>query len=101
MTQTVLQIPEQIKPVDGRFGSGPSRVRPAQLEHLAGDGAKVMGTSHRQKPVKQLVAKVREGLSELFSLPEGYEVALGNGGTTAFWDAATASLVREQALHLT
>ncbi|HEY2771980.1 MAG TPA: phosphoserine transaminase [Solirubrobacteraceae bacterium] len=101
MTQTVLQIPEQIKPVDGRFGSGPSRVRPAQLKHLAGEGAKVMGTSHRQKPVKQLVGQVREGLRDLFGLPDGYEVALGNGGTTAFWDAATASLVREQSLHLT
>jgi phosphoserine aminotransferase len=101
MTQTVLQIPEEIKPVDGRFGSGPSRVRPAQLRHLAGDGAAVMGTSHRQRPVKQLVARVREGVSDLFALPDGYEVALGNGGTTAFWDAAAASLVRAQALHLT
>jgi phosphoserine aminotransferase len=101
MTQTVLQIPQEIKPVDGRFGSGPSRVRPAQLKHLAGDGAKVMGTSHRQKPVKQLVARVRSGVSDLFGLPDGYEVVLGNGGTTAFWDAATASLVRDTALHLT
>jgi phosphoserine aminotransferase len=101
MTQTVLQIPEQIKPVDGRFGSGPSRVRPEQLAHLAADGSRVMGTSHRQKPVKALVARVREGLSDLFDPPDGYEVALGNGGTTAFWDAAACSLVREQALHLT
>jgi phosphoserine aminotransferase len=101
MTQTVLQIPEQIKPVDGRFGSGPSRVRPAQLNDLATDGAKVMGTSHRQKPVKELVNRVRTGLSELFGLPDGYEVALGNGGTTAFWDAAACSLVRNRALHLT
>ncbi len=100
MTQTVLKIPQDLKPADGRFGSGPSRVRPEQLDRLARDGAAVMGTSHRQKPVRQLVAHVREGLHELFSLPDGYEIALGNGGTTAFWDAATAGLVRERALHL-
>jgi phosphoserine aminotransferase len=100
MTQTVLQIPAQVKPADGRFGSGPSRVRPAQLDHLAHAGSRVMGTSHRQKPVKELVAAIRSGLSELFDLPEGYEVALGNGGTTAFWDAASCCLVRERALHL-
>ncbi len=100
MTQTVLQIPDALKPADGRFGSGPSRVRPEQLAHLAGPGAAVMGTSHRQKPVKELVGQIRAGLGELFALPEGYEVALGNGGTTAFWDAATCSLVRERALHL-
>ena len=101
MTQTVTTIPEQLKPSDGRFGSGPSRVRPEQLRHLADAGAAVMGTSHRQKPVKALVGRVRAGLSELFSLPDGYEVALGNGGTTAFWDAAAAGLVRDRALHLT
>jgi phosphoserine aminotransferase len=100
MTQTVLQIPDELKPADGRFGSGPSRVRPEQLAHLAGSGAAVMGTSHRQKPVKDLVADIRAGIGELFSLPDGYEVALGNGGTTAFWDAATCSLIRERALHL-
>jgi phosphoserine aminotransferase len=100
MTQTLLQIPDELKPADGRFGSGPSRVRPAQLDKLAGEGAKLMGTSHRQKPVKQLVAEIRSGLGELFSLPHGYEIALGNGGTTAFWDAAACSLVRERALHL-
>jgi phosphoserine aminotransferase len=100
MTQTVLQIPPQLKPADGRFGSGPSRVRPAQLQHLATDGAKVMGTSHRQKPVKDIVARIRAGLGDLFELPDGYEVALGNGGTTAFWDAASCGLVRERALHL-
>ena len=100
-TSTILQIPDELKPVDGRFGSGPSRVRPEQLEHLAAPaGAALMGTSHRQKPVKQLVARVRAGLRELFGLPEGYEVVLGNGGTTAFWDAATCCLVRERALHL-
>jgi phosphoserine aminotransferase len=101
MTQTVLQIPDDLKPVDGRFGSGPSRVRPQQLARLAAEGAAVMGTSHRQAPVKRLVAQIRAGLTDLFALPEGYEIALGNGGTTAFWDAATCCLVRERALHLT
>jgi phosphoserine aminotransferase len=100
-TSTSLQIPDALRPADGRFGSGPSRVRPAQLAHLASAGAEVIGTSHRQKPVKALVAHIREGLRELFALPDGYEVALGNGGTTAFWDAATCCLVRERALHLT
>ena len=100
MTQTVLQIPAEIKPADGRFGSGPSRVRAAQLEYLAGPGAAVMGTSHRQQPVKQLVGRIRAGLGELFSLPDGYEVVLGNGGTTAFWDAATCGLIRNRSLHL-
>jgi phosphoserine aminotransferase len=101
MTQTVLQIPPELKPADGRFGSGPTRVRPAQLEHLAAEGGSVMGTSHRQAPVKQLVARIRGGLRDLFALPNEYEVALGNGGTTAFWDAAACCLVRERALHLT
>jgi phosphoserine aminotransferase len=100
MTQTVLQIPPELKPADGRFGSGPSRVRPAQLEHLAAEGASVMGTSHRQAPVKQLVARIRGGLRDLFAVPDDYEVALGNGGTTGFWDAAACGLVRERALHL-
>ena len=99
-TSTVAQIPDELKPVDGRFGSGPSRIRPEQLEHLAGTGAAVMGTSHRQAPVKSLVASIRTGLRDLFELPDGYEIALGNGGTTAFWDAATCCLVRERALHL-
>ena len=101
MTQTAVEIPADLKPADGRFGSGPSRVRQAQLDHLAGPGAAVMGTSHRQKPVRALVGRVRAGLADLFSLPDGYEVVLGNGGTTAFWDAATCGLVRERALHLT
>ena len=99
-TTTPLQIPAAIKPADGRFGCGPSKVRPEQLAHLAGAGSALMGTSHRQAPVKQLVGRVRAGLAELFALPEGYEVVLGNGGTTAFWDAAAAGLVRERALHL-
>jgi phosphoserine aminotransferase len=96
-----LTIPADLKPVDGRFGCGPSKVRPEQLAALAGPGAAFMGTSHRQKPVKSLVGRVRAGLSALFSLPEGYEVVLGNGGSTAFWDVATFGLVRERALHLT
>jgi phosphoserine aminotransferase len=98
---TTLEIPADLKPSDGRFGCGPSKVRPAQLEALVRDGAAVMGTSHRQKPVKSLVGRVRAGLSELFSLPEGYQVVLGNGGTTAFWDAAAFGLVRDRSLHLT
>jgi phosphoserine aminotransferase len=99
-TSTILQIPAELKPLDGRFGSGPSRVRPAQLEHLVATGVTLMGTSHRQRPVKQLVGRVRDGLREFFGVPDGYEVALGNGGTTAFWDAAACCLVRERALHL-
>src|SRR3954468_18194029 len=96
-----LTIPEELKPADGRFGCGPSKVCPEQLARLAGEDAHLMGTSHRQKPVKDLVARVRSGLAELFSLPDGYVVALGNGGTTAFWDAAAAGLIRERSLHLT
>ncbi len=100
-TATDLQIPADLLPADGRFGCGPSKVRPEQLTALAGPGAALMGTSHRQKPVKSLVGRVRAGLSELFSLPEGYQVVLGNGGSTAFWDAAAFGLVRERSLHLT
>jgi phosphoserine aminotransferase len=100
-TDTVFKIPDELKPADGRFGSGPSRVRREQLDALAGPaGWALMGTSHRQKPVKQLVGRVRKGIRELFALPDGYEVVLGNGGTTAFWDAATFGLVNERALHL-
>ncbi|WP_425426465.1 phosphoserine transaminase [Thermocrispum municipale] len=94
-----LQIPSDLKPSDGRFGCGPSKVRPEQLANLASAGASVMGTSHRQKPVKSLVGSVRSGLRELFSLPEDYEVVLGNGGTTAFWDAAAFGLVSRRAQH--
>jgi phosphoserine aminotransferase len=97
---TTLTIPEELKPADGRFGCGPSKVRPEQIAKLATEDAHLLGTSHRQKPVKDLVARVRGGLSELFSLPDGYVVALGNGGTTAFWDAAAAGLIRERSLHL-
>jgi phosphoserine aminotransferase len=99
MERTIVQIPDALKPADGRFGCGPSKVRPEALTKLSGQN-ELMGTSHRQQPVRDLVARVREGLGELFTLPEGYEVALGNGGTTAFWDAAAAWLVRERALHL-
>ncbi len=98
---TQLLIPEELKPSDGRFGCGPSRVRPEALARLASNGAAVMGTSHRQKPVKALVAEIRAGLRELFSMPDGYEVALGNGGATAFWDAAAFGLVQRRAMHLT
>jgi phosphoserine aminotransferase len=100
VAQTLLQIPEHLKPADGRFGSGPSRVRPEQLEHLRAHATSTIGTSHRQRPVRQVVAGIREGLAELFSLPAGHEVLLGNGGTTAFWDAAACGLVAERALHL-
>jgi len=99
--QQALLIPETLKPGDGRFGCGPSKVRPQALARLAADGAHVMGTSHRQAPVKSLVGEIRAGLRELFALPEGYEVALGNGGSTAFWDAAAFGLVRERSVHLT
>jgi phosphoserine aminotransferase len=99
-TETAAQIPVDLKPADGRFGCGPSKVRPEALAKLA-EQSRLMGTSHRQKPVRDLVGRVRSGLVELFSLPGGYEVVLGNGGTTAFWDAACAWLVRDRALHLT
>jgi len=93
------QIPAELKPADGRFGCGPSKVRPEALAALA-ERSDLIGTSHRQAPVRDLVGRVRSGLADLFSLPDGYEVALGNGGTTAFWDAATAWIVRDRALHL-
>ena len=99
MNHPAPQIPEELKPVDGRFGCGPSKVRPEAVARLAQEGTP-MGTSHRQAPVKDVVARIRAGLRDLFSLPEGYEVVLGNGGTTAFWDAAACGLVRERALHL-
>jgi phosphoserine aminotransferase len=95
-----LTIPDDLKPKDGRFGCGPSKVRPEQLAALASAGD-LFGTSHRQAPVKNLVGRVRDGLRQLFSLPDGYEVILGNGGTTAFWDAASFGLVRETAQHFT
>ncbi|MDQ3733136.1 MAG: phosphoserine transaminase [Actinomycetota bacterium] len=96
-----IAIPTEFLPVDGRFGCGPSKVRPEALAALATEAAGLMGTSHRQKPVKSLVGKVRAGLADLFSLPEGYEVVLSNGGTTAFWDAAAFGLIRDRSAHAT
>ena len=95
-----ITIPDHLKPADGRFGCGPSKVRVEALQSLAATGSSLMGTSHRQAPVKSLVGRVREGLAHLFSMPEGYEVVLGNGGATAFWDVATFGLVRERSQHL-
>jgi phosphoserine aminotransferase len=95
-----IRIPPDLLPRDGRFGSGPSKVRPESVHALADVAGSWMGTSHRQKPVKDVVASVRRGLAELFSLPEGHEVVLGNGGTTVFWDAATFGLVDEHSQHL-
>ncbi len=99
-TAAPVVIPAELLPTDGRFGAGPSKVRPAQLDHLVTIGRSVLGTSHRQAPVKTLVRRVREGLAALFDLPEGYEVVLGNGGTTCFWDVAAFGLVRDRAQHL-
>jgi phosphoserine aminotransferase len=95
-----IKIPDNIKPKDGRFGCGPSKIRPEALSALSQSGASILGTSHRQKPVKNVVHRVREGLSSLFSLPEGYEVILGNGGSTAFWDIATFGLIEKRSQHL-
>ncbi|GAA1922843.1 phosphoserine transaminase [Nocardioides marmoribigeumensis] len=96
-----ITIPADLLPADGRFGAGPSKVGTGALDALAATGTSLMGTSHRQAPVRDTVGRVREGLAELFSLPEGYEVVLGNGGATAFWDIATFGLVREKSQHLT
>ncbi|WP_142274568.1 phosphoserine transaminase [Mycobacterium scrofulaceum] len=95
-----LEVPADIKPRDGRFGCGPSKVRPEQLQALTTTAAPLFGTSHRQAPVKNLVGRVRSGLAELFSVPDGYEVVLGNGGATAFWDAAAFGLIDKRSLHL-
>jgi phosphoserine aminotransferase len=95
-----LVIPAQLKPKDGRFGSGPAKIRPEQLAALAASGASYLGTSHRQAPVRSLVQRIRGGLAELFSLPAAYTVVLGNGGTSAFWDMATSGLVCEHSQHL-
>jgi len=100
VTDAAITIPAELLPQDGRFGSGPSKVRPEQVDYPASLGRTVLGTSHRQAPVKNLVGDVREGLRELLSLPEGYEIILGNGGSTAFWDIAAFGLVRERAQHL-
>ncbi len=96
-----IVIPENLKPRDGRFGCGPSKIRPEALASLTAAGSNyILGTSHRQKPVKNVVKSVREGLHSLFSLPEGYEVVLGNGGSTAFWDIATFGLIEDRSQHL-
>jgi phosphoserine aminotransferase len=96
-----ITIPSHLLPVDGRFGSGPSKVRPEAVAALAQDSGRFLGTSHRQKTVKSVVGSLRQGLAELFSLPDGYEVVLGNGGTTCFWDAATFGLIESKSQHLT
>jgi phosphoserine aminotransferase len=95
-----INIPVELLPRDGRFGSGPSKVRPEAVEALAGTGTTYLGTSHRQGTVRFMVAALRNGIAELLSLPDGYEVAIGNGGTTAFWDAATFGLIDQRSQHL-
>jgi phosphoserine aminotransferase len=95
-----LKIPTELLPRDGRFGSGPSKIRPEQIDALVADASTYLGTSHRQSTVRNKVGEVRDGLSALFSLPDGYEVLLGNGGTTCFWDAATFHLIESQSQHL-
>jgi phosphoserine aminotransferase len=95
-----IKIPSELLPGDGRFGCGPSKVRREQVSALAAAAPHYLGTSHRQKTVKSEVGRLRAGLSELFSLPEGYEVVLGNGGTTCFWDAATFGLIEHKSQHL-
>lgn len=94
-------LPEEFQPGDGRFGCGPSKVRPAQIQAIVDGGTSIMGTSHRQPAVKNVVGEVREGLAELFQLPEGYEIVLSLGGATAFWDAATFELIEKKSAHLT
>ena len=96
-----ISIPADLKPADGRFGAGPSKIQTSHLDALAATGSSLMGTSHRQAPVRNLVGRVRDGLATFFSLPEGYEVVFGNGGATAFWDVATHGLIREKSQHLT
>jgi phosphoserine aminotransferase len=97
---TEIVIPDDLRPFDGRFGCGPSKIRPEQLAALAGSGAAYLGTSHRQAPVRSLVQRIRAGLADLFALAGGYEVVLGNGGTTAFWEIAAFGLVDHKTQHL-
>ena len=94
--QLDFKIPTELLPQDGRFGCGPSKVRPEQLEAVMARMTSVMGTSHRQAPVKNIVGSVREGLTSLFNLPAGWEIVMGNGGSTVFWDVATFGLIRER-----
>ncbi len=96
----VLTIPADLKPADGRFGAGPSKIQTSHLDARAATGSTLMGTSHRQAPVRQVVGRVRDGLAAFFSMPADYEVVLGNGGATAFWDVATYGLIREKSQHL-
>ena len=96
MTNTVT-IPSNMLPEDGRFGSGPTKIRPEQIQALDKGARNLLGTSHRQTPIKQVVGSIREGLSEFFQIPDGYEVVLGNGGASAFWDIACASLITRKA----
>jgi phosphoserine aminotransferase len=96
---TSLVIPPQLKPADGRFGSGPSKVRAEQVEALSSSGPEYLGTSHRQAPVRSLVGRIRSGLTDLFRLPDGYQVVLGNGGTNAFWDIAAFNLITQHSQH--
>ncbi|MCU1545823.1 MAG: phosphoserine transaminase [Homoserinimonas sp.] len=98
---TDLKIPTNLLPTDGRFGCGPSKVRPEQVSYLATEGAQLLGTSHRQAPVKNLVKRVQTGLFDLFGAPEGYEIVVGNGGATAFWDAAAFGLIEKRSQNLT
>ncbi|WP_159810018.1 phosphoserine transaminase [Cellulomonas citrea] len=94
-----MTIPADLLPRDGRFGSGPSKVRPEQVAALSAAATTLLGTSHRQKPVRAVVSRIRSGLADLFDLPDGYEVVLGNGGSTAFWDVATSCLVAHRSAH--
>ncbi|MGI8562131.1 MAG: phosphoserine transaminase [Candidatus Dormibacter sp.] len=98
--QPQIKIPPQLKPADGRFGCGPSKIRPQAMEQLQRQAATFLGTSHRQSGVRTVVGRVRSGLSELFQLPDGYEVLLGNGGSTCFWDCATFGLIERKSQHL-
>ena len=99
MNPADIKIPDNLKPADGRFGAGPSKVRDEAVAALAGRGRDFMGTSHRREPVRAMVGRLREGLAELFSLPDGYEVVLGNGGTTVLWDAMSFGMVERKSMH--
>lgn len=101
MSDQFLTLPENLLPSDGRFGCGPSKVRPAQIDAIVAGGTDIIGTSHRQPAVKEVVGSVRSGLADLFNLPEGYEIITSLGGATAFWDAASFGLIREKSAHLT
>ncbi|MEJ7801525.1 MAG: phosphoserine transaminase [Ilumatobacter sp.] len=100
MDANYIRLPDSIKPADGRFGCGPSKVRRAQVDALVAGARTVMGTSHREPPVKEVVGSIRAGLTDLFQLPDGWEIVLGNGGTTVFWDVATFGLVEQRSQHL-